>query len=129
MSYTRVVVAGSRSFGQDAYSDVEDAIEDSGFDPDVIVSGGAKGVDELGEQYGKNNAIPIHIIPADWETHGKSAGHKRNADMAEYGDALVAVWDGDSPGTKSMISKMHATGKPVYVSIPSLNKVKTVNYE
>ena len=35
--------------------------------------------------------------------------------MAEYGDALIAVWDGKSRGTQNMIDIMKAFGKPVYV--------------
>ena len=42
-------------------------------------------------------------FPADWDKHGKSAGYKRNLEMAENADALIAFWDGESRGTKHMI--------------------------
>lgn len=69
-----------------------------------IVSGVARGADILGEIYAEERGYPVKQFPADWNTHGKSAGHKRNAQMADYADALVAFWDGSSKGTLSMIN-------------------------
>lgn len=110
----KVIIAGSRSI--DDYGLVEEAVEKSGFDISRIISGGAEGVDALGEKYGKESAIPVGIIPADWDKHGRSAGPKRNAKMAKHADALIAVWDGISPGTKDMLNKMHKLGKPIFLS-------------
>lgn len=129
METTRLIIAGSRSFGHQAYSDVEEAVEDSGFEFDLIVSGGARGVDELGERYGKENAIPVHIIPADWDQYGKRAGVIRNEQMADYADKLIAIWDGDSSGTNNMIIEAHKRDMPIYVSMPHHNKIKTANYD
>lgn len=68
-----------------------------------IVSGTANGADKLGERYAKEKGYSIKQFPADWNKFGKSAGYKRNEDMAKYGDALIAFWDGESKGTKHMI--------------------------
>lgn len=68
-----------------------------------IVSGGARGADYLGEQYANVNNIPIKKFPAKWNLYGKSAGYIRNKQMAEYGDMLLAFWDGKSKGTQHMI--------------------------
>ena len=68
-----------------------------------IVSGQAKGADQLGEQYAIDSNLQIKKFPADWNTHGKSAGYIRNKEMAEYADALIAFWDGKSRGTHNMI--------------------------
>ena len=46
---------------------------------------------------------PIKQFPADWDTHGRSAGYKRNIQMGHYGTHLLAFWDGKSKGTGSMI--------------------------
>lgn len=109
----KVVVAGSRSIYD--YEKVRRAIEESGFEIDEIVSGTAKGVDKLGEAYAKENDIPVKRFPADWSKHGKKAGAIRNEEMAEYADALVAVWDGDSSGTKIMIDKAEKHDLKVFV--------------
>jgi len=68
-----------------------------------IVSGTCRGADLLGEQYAKERGYKIAQFPADWNKYGKSAGPKRNQQMANYADALIAFWNGKSRGTKHMI--------------------------
>ena len=69
------------------------------------MSGTARGVDRFGEQWAIENNVAIKPFPADWDTYGKRAGYLRNTQMAEYADALIAVWDGESRGTKHMIDE------------------------
>lgn len=80
-----------------------------------IVSGMAKGADSLAIQFARENNIPTHGFPADWIQHGKSAGFKRNVQMADFADGLLAFWDGQSRGTKHMINTMRRLNKPVRV--------------
>ena len=107
----KVIIAGSRSFTDyallKAYADfklsaVQDAIE--------VVSGGARGADALGERYAKEKGYWLTVFPADWQKYGKSAGYKRNSEMADYADALIAFWDGSSRGTKHMIDLAESKG-------------------
>lgn len=57
-------------------------------------------------------------FPAEWNDEegnfDKAAGHKRNKVMAEYADALLLIWDGQSAGSKNMLKEMKALKKPVY---------------
>ena len=69
----------------------------------VIVSGGARGADKAGEMYANEEKFDLEIFPADWKKFGKSAGFRRNEQMANVADAVVAFWDGKSNGTKHMI--------------------------
>lgn len=80
-----------------------------------VVSGGARGADAMGERYAIEFNLPLKIYPADWNKHGRAAGPIRNQHMAEYADQLIAVWDGQSKGTKNMIENMNKLNKPVYV--------------
>lgn len=80
-----------------------------------IVCGKARGADTLGEQYAKERGIPIRYFPADWRTLGKSAGYQRNIQMAQYADALIAFWDGQSKGTKHMVETAQEFGLDVRV--------------
>lgn len=112
----KVIVAGSRHI-EDADL-VVTAIESSGFPVTQIVSGGAPGVDSIGEQYARWRKIQLMIFKADWNRYGRSAGPKRNRQMAEYADALVAIWDGKSRGTKNMIDEMKRLGKLVFITYP-----------
>ena len=85
----------------------------------IIISGGARGADTLGEKYAQDEGFSLEVFPANWNKFGKSAGFRRNEQMAEVADALIAFWDGKSHGTKHMIEIME-------------NKkllVRVVNYE
>lgn len=112
----KVIVAGSRTIN--TFKVVEAAIHDSGFEVTEIVSGCARGVDTMAILYGEQYGIPIKRFPVtsyDWEKHGKSAGFIRNGEMARYADALVAVWDGQSSGTRNMIESARRLGLKVHI--------------
>ena len=83
--------------------------------PTEIIEGGANGADTLGRRWAELNNIKCVTIRADWKQHGKSAGPKRNHEMAKLGKALVAFWDGKSPGTKNMIGWAEFYGRNVMV--------------
>ncbi len=100
----KVIIAGSREFND--YSrlrDFCDRVLDGEKDIEVV-SGTAKGADQMGERYAKERGYPVKRFPANWGKHGKGAGMIRNNDMADYGDALIAFWDGRSRGTKHIIA-------------------------
>lgn len=94
---------------------LELAIFASEFEITEVVCGGARGVDALGRSYAYSMKIPVKLFPANWEEHGKSAGPIRNTLMADYADALIAIWDGKSRGTGDMINKAKSKGLKVYV--------------
>lgn len=81
----------------------------------AIISGGARGVDSLGEWYGQCFGIPVYVMPAEWDKYGKAAGPIRNEQMAKEADALIAVWDGKSQGTRHMIRCAKEEGLEVFV--------------
>lgn len=112
----KLIIAGSREGF--TYDDVVSAITDFSEHLNTvteIVSGTARGVDRMGEQFANETNIPIKRFPADWETKGKSAGAIRNRQMGDYADALLALWDGKSSGTRHMINYMRSLNKPVYI--------------
>lgn len=91
---------------------------------DEIVSGGASGIDSCAKEMCDNKYATDYFskkiqgrykeFPADWEAHGKAAGPIRNKQMAEYADALLLIWDGESRGSANMKKEMQKLGKPVY---------------
>ena len=111
----KVIIAGGRDIHD--YQLVLDAIEESRLEITTVVSGGAKGVDALGEHYAEQMNLPLHVYPADWKSHGRAAGPIRNSKMASNADALIAVWDGKSKGTRNMIETAHNKGLVVYVKV------------
>lgn len=112
----KVIIAGSRSITD--YNLVETVIKESQFQVGEVVSGKARGVDTLGEQWANGNGIRVEPFPARWDDlnapnarikynkwgpYNANAGHDRNEKMAKYADALILVWDGKSNGSGSML--------------------------
>jgi len=109
----RTIVAGSRTAANKGY--VAQALRQISWVPTVVLSGGARGADRLGEEWAKTNGIPIELYPADWDRHGKSAGYIRNSEMADKAEALIAIWDGQSKGTQHMVKLAEQKGLTVFV--------------
>ena len=106
---------------------IDGAIEEIDWQITEIVSGGAKGVDKLGEDWAEANYMSLKIFPANWYKYGKSAGYKRNEEMAEYADALIAIWDGKSKGTKHMIDIAKKQGLIVAIFKPNQMVINNTN--
>ena len=112
----KTIIAGSRDIGsQIARKYISQAVKDSGFNITEVVSGGARGIDHMGEMYAYGNSLDLKVFPANWNEHGKAAGPIRNQEMAKYADALIAIWDGKSRGTKNMINNAKKAGLEVFV--------------
>lgn len=111
----KTIIAGGRNFND--YRLLKEKLDYYRKDHIIteVVSGCASGADNLGMLYATDNNIPIAKFPADWDKHGRAAGPIRNRQMAKYADALIAVWDGNSRGTKNMIDEMNKLKKPVFI--------------
>lgn len=111
--YMKTIIAGGRDVVD--YFHLEEALEGYRCDISEVVSGGAQGADALGERYAKGAGLPLKVFKADWQANGKAAGPIRNRQMAEYAQALIAIWDGKSAGTKNMIEEARSRGLHVHV--------------
>lgn len=112
----KLIIAGSRDI--EDYGLLRSLVMKSGFWKKYgktieVVSGMARGVDKIGVDFAKKNGLKCHAMPAEWDKHGKAAGHIRNSQMADVADGLLAVWDGESPGTKGMIQIARSKGLEV----------------
>lgn len=131
----KVIIAGSRHINDRdlVFSVIAEMLRSSQITATEIVSGGASGVDQLGEEWAKQNNIPVKVFLAAWKDwaglpkekvllregvqgqYNALAGFNRNSEMAKYGESLLAIWDGKSHGTRHMIERMRMVGKPVTV--------------
>ena len=118
----KLIIAGSRGLdGATAYKILQEQlclfVNSLGDRPITrILSGGARGIDSLADRLAHEKKIQFVEYPAMWDSFpGRSAGYIRNAAMANDGDALLAIWNGQSKGTKHMIDSMSNLGKPVWV--------------
>lgn len=111
----KVIIAGGRYFND--YELLKSSCDHllKHVDQITIVSGKAKGADALGEKYADEKGYAKLFYPADWDKYGKSAGPKRNYQMAEVADFLIAFWDGESRGTKSMIDIAKSKGLQIRI--------------
>jgi len=118
MNEFKLIVAGGRSFNDYeklcqelfALANGPYALHDVS-----IVSGMAPGADRLAVQFAKQFYVVLHKMPADWAHYGRSAGMRRNAEMAAFADGALCFWNGVSRGTRNMIETMKKLGKPVHV--------------
>jgi hypothetical protein len=109
----KVIIAGGRTITD--YNLVLSAVAESGFTITEVVSGMAPGVDTLAIQYATEHNLPLAEFWADWNTYKRAAGPIRNRQMAEYGEALIAIWDGESRGTKNMIETAAKKNLQIYI--------------
>jgi len=128
-----MIIAGSRSITSEAdYHRLLAAVLKFP-KPTEIISGGAAGVDKMGERIAAEFGIPVKQFIPRWKnpdgTTNKGAGYIRNGDMAVYaseveGSVLVAMWDGLSRGTAQMIEVAKTYGLRVEVVHPLSGIVK-----
>lgn len=114
----KVVVAGGRDFTN--YNLLKEKVDNILSQKKLthkilILSGKSIGADCLGEIYALENNLEILSYPADWDKFGKKAGVKRNAEMINDADALIAFWNGNSRGTKYMIDIATKKGKMIRI--------------
>lgn len=119
-SIVKLIIAGSRDIILKP-EEIHYLLSKVGIDTSSIsqvVSGRCKGMDVSGENFGSvyisDKPNWLKTIPADWTAHGRSAGPKRNREMALYADALFLVWNGESSGSGSMKREMLNASKPIF---------------
>ena len=86
-------------------------------DVDVILSGGAKGIDLLAEAYADKHRLSKVILKPRYNLYGKAAPIKRNEQLVEMADRVLAVWDGASKGTEHTINYAKKLNKDLTVII------------
>ena len=85
------------------------------------VHGDADGVDTILGAHLQSMGCDVGPVPADWDRHGRRAGHIRNGVMVRRaqitGGSLVAVWDGTSRGTAGAIAAAARRRVPTFVEV------------
>lgn len=114
----RVAIVGSREYP--ALGRVEAAVRDLP-DGTIVVSGGARGVDDAAERCARARGLTVVLHRAEWQRDGRldrGAGYARNHRIVADADRVLAFWDGRSRGTTHTVSLAVAAGKPVTVIGP-----------
>lgn len=112
----KVIIAGGRDYNNyQQMITMMDAYLENRHPHVIIISGGAKGADSLGESYAALRGYKLIVMKADWDKYGKRAGYLRNKDMLDVADASVCFWDEVSRGTGHMVRISKESGKPCRV--------------
>jgi len=106
----KVIIAGSRNYPvqelQSIFTFIGEQLEI--LKPTEVVSGGARGIDAVGELVAHSLGYKPTVMKAQWHKLGKRAGQVRNKEMARYvsvigeQSVLILVWDGKSKGSANM---------------------------
>lgn len=124
----RVIIAGSRNFNDYDFLrknvgvliNAKCTITNIPIEDIEIIHGDARGADRLAGMLAQKNNLKCTVFQPDWQNLGRKAGFFRNKDMAKYAaevehNMLIAFWNGESKGTKSMIDLGLKYLKNVYV--------------
>ena len=82
---------------------------------DVIISGGAGGIDSLAEKYADKKRLSKYILRPRYELYGRAAALKRNEEMVNMADSVLVIWDCFFKGTQYTIKYAKKTNKPMTV--------------
>ena len=118
----KVGIVGSRGFS--GLEKVRDYVKSLDKDT-IIVSGGAKGVDETAEKMGEELGMKVVLFKPDWKKYGRGAGIVRNKEICEYSDMVCAFWDGKSKGTLNTIDTAKKMNMIVQVITDELKNIDT----
>ncbi len=107
----KVAVIGSRGIRN---ADLSKYIPE---EAELIISGGAAGIDTLAEEYAFKRGIKTLIFKPNYELYGKTAPLIRNKLIVDSADLVIALWDGVSRGTQHTVSYAQRQGVPVRLYI------------
>lgn len=108
----KLAIVGSRRWGdRDAIKRFVDTIPEGV----TVISGGAAGVDTFGVLLAARRGLAVEQIPAEWDKYGKSAGYRRNVDLVEAADFVVAFSYQRSKGTEHTIDITRSARKPIRI--------------
>ena len=82
---------------------------------DLIITGGAAGVDNLAEEYADRHKISKLVLRPQYARYGRGAPLRRNREMVEIADLVLVVWDGSSRGSRHTVAYAEEIGKPLTV--------------
>lgn len=121
----KTIIAGSRTL---ARTNMTNGILECPWKITAVVSGCAVGIDSFAIDYASLANLPLFRFPAAWKSqewksydpkrgYDPKAGFRRNELMAQNAEALLAIWDGKSSGTKHMISMAEKYRLKIYIHL------------
>jgi len=108
----RVAIIGSRNW---PHPEAVEQYVDTLAPGTIVISGGAAGVDTWAEEAARVKGLEVIVIEPEWHKHGLSAGMRRNTDIVEACDRVVAFIFNNSAGSRATVTIAGIKGKPTTV--------------
>ena len=107
----RIAIIGSRGLTVDNIGEYipKEATE--------IVSGGARGIDRCAREYAMKHGLILTELLPDYKKYKKGAPLKRNLQIIDRADMVIAFWDGRSRGTGFVIDNCRKRNKEIKVLV------------
>ena len=125
---TTLGIVGSRLFDDELQfsKHMERAVAAWG-KPDRVVTGCARGADQLGREWAKANGVELVVHRAEWNKYGRAAGIMRNADIVKMATHLLAFPSERGSGTQNSMSRMRERAEKQGVGEQSVMRVHWVH--
>lgn len=109
----RILVCGSRTWTDG--NAIRSRLKCCG-PPGVVITGGARGADQLAETIARSLGFQVETYPADWRGKGRRAGIIRNLEMLNTNPNLVlAFHQNGSRGTQHTIDEARHRGIRLWI--------------
>lgn len=110
----KLAIIGSRGIQN---ANIGELIRLYSLEPTTIISGGARGVDQSAARFAKANGLELLVFRPDYKKHLQGAPIRRNELIAMECDTMLAIWDGQSKGTKHVVQYAQKLGKHVIIHL------------
>jgi predicted Rossmann fold nucleotide-binding protein DprA/Smf involved in DNA uptake len=84
-------------------------------DIDLIITGGASGIDSIAEFFADKHKISKLVLRPQYHIYKKAAPLKRNEKMVNLADEILVIWDGKSKGAEYTMKYTERQNKPLTV--------------
>ena len=81
----------------------------------ALITGGASGIDACAREYARQNGQKLTEFLLNYQRYGRAAPLRRNLQIIDYADEVIAFWDGQSKGTEFMITQCRKRDKKIAV--------------
>jgi hypothetical protein len=94
----------------------------------TVVTGGASGVDAAAGEAARSRQLGLIKLPPRFEeSNDPTASARRNQELVDAAEVVVAFWDGQSAGTRKTVERALESGREVHVFLPGNAGLKLGN--
>lgn len=112
-----LLITGIERKGMKAHDNqiVYNAIMQSGFLPNVVVTGRRRGIERAAVKWCKRNAIGVERYNPKIESY--SSKDVRNARLVKMCTVAIIIWDGEDPEHADIIRRCHKLNIPTHIVV------------